>query len=111
MRGSHGNANVAGNSKNKTLRREREMATLRQRVEFDRRVLKIFNGRGYRLRGSVAFAFNALSLSLSGSASIDPLESIIVVDTPLVRNLVPLVEGMPSLDLVRRCCSSLLPGS
>jgi hypothetical protein len=32
------NANVAGNSKNKTLRREREMATLRQRVEFDWRV-------------------------------------------------------------------------
>jgi hypothetical protein len=32
------NANVAGNSKNKTLRREREMAILRQRVEFDWRV-------------------------------------------------------------------------
>jgi len=29
------NANVAGKSKNKTLRREREMAILRQRVEFD----------------------------------------------------------------------------
>jgi hypothetical protein len=29
----------------------------------------------------------------------------------LVRNLVPLVEGMPSLDFVKRCCSSLLPGS
>jgi hypothetical protein len=71
---------------------------------------KVFNGGGYRLRGSVAFAFNALSLSLSGSASIDPLESIIVVDTLSVRNLVPLVEGMPSLDLARRCCSSLLPG-
>ena len=38
MRGSHGNADVAGNSKNKILRREREMATLRQRVEFDWRV-------------------------------------------------------------------------
>ncbi len=38
MRGSHGNANVAGNNKNKTLRRERGMATLRQRVEFDWRV-------------------------------------------------------------------------
>lgn len=38
MRASHGNANVAGNSKNKTLRCEREMATLRQRVEFDWRV-------------------------------------------------------------------------
>ena len=32
------NANVAGNSKNKALRREREMAILRQRVEFDWRV-------------------------------------------------------------------------
>ena len=32
------NANVAGNSKNKTLRREREMAILRQRVEFDWRI-------------------------------------------------------------------------
>jgi hypothetical protein len=32
------NANVAGNSKNKALRREREMAVLRQRVEFDWRV-------------------------------------------------------------------------
>ena len=31
-------ANVAGNSKNKALRREREMAVLRQRVEFDWRV-------------------------------------------------------------------------
>jgi hypothetical protein len=28
-------ANVAGNSKDKTIRREREMAVLRQRVEFD----------------------------------------------------------------------------
>jgi len=59
------NAKVAGNSKNKTLRREGEMAILRQRVEFDWRLLKIFGGGGYRLRGSVAFAFNALSLSLS----------------------------------------------
>ena len=32
------NANVAGNSKNTALRREREMAILRQRVEFDWRV-------------------------------------------------------------------------
>jgi hypothetical protein len=32
------NANVAGNSKNKALRHEREMAVLRQRVEFDWRV-------------------------------------------------------------------------
>jgi hypothetical protein len=32
------NANVAGNSKNAALRREREMAVLRQRVEFDWRV-------------------------------------------------------------------------
>ena len=32
------NANVAGNSKNTALRREREMAVLRQRVEFDWRV-------------------------------------------------------------------------
>jgi hypothetical protein len=32
------NANVAGNSKNKTLRREREMAILRKRVDFDWRV-------------------------------------------------------------------------
>jgi hypothetical protein len=32
------NANVAGNSKNQALRREREMAVLRQRVEFDWRV-------------------------------------------------------------------------
>ena len=32
------NANVAGNSKNKALRREREMAILRQRVEFDWRI-------------------------------------------------------------------------
>ena len=32
------NANVAGNSKDKALRREREMAILRQRVEFDWRV-------------------------------------------------------------------------
>jgi hypothetical protein len=31
-------ANVAGNSKDKTIRREREMAVLRQRVEFDWRV-------------------------------------------------------------------------
>jgi hypothetical protein len=38
MRGSHGNANVADNSKNKTLRGEREMGTLRQHVEFDWRV-------------------------------------------------------------------------
>ena len=30
--------NVAGNSKDKTLRREREMAILRQRVEFDWRI-------------------------------------------------------------------------
>jgi len=29
------NSNVAGNSKDKALRREREMAILRQRVEFD----------------------------------------------------------------------------
>jgi len=32
------NANVAGNSKDKALRREREMAILRQRIEFDWRV-------------------------------------------------------------------------
>jgi hypothetical protein len=32
------NANVAGNSKDKALRREREMAILRQRVEFDWRI-------------------------------------------------------------------------
>jgi len=32
------NRNVAGNSKDKTLRREREMAILRQRVEFDWRI-------------------------------------------------------------------------
>ncbi|MGH7071879.1 MAG: recombinase family protein [Acetobacteraceae bacterium] len=32
------NANVAGNSKNVALRREREMAVLRQRVEFDWRI-------------------------------------------------------------------------
>jgi hypothetical protein len=32
------NANVAGNSKNTTLRRERELAVLRQRVDFDWRV-------------------------------------------------------------------------
>ena len=32
------NANVAGNSKNKALRREREMAILRRRVEFDWRI-------------------------------------------------------------------------
>ena len=32
------NANVAGNSKNKALRRERELAVLRRRVEFDWRV-------------------------------------------------------------------------
>jgi hypothetical protein len=32
------NANVAGNSKDKTLRREREIVILRQRVEFDRRI-------------------------------------------------------------------------
>lgn len=32
------NANVVGNSENKTLRREREMATLRQRIEFDWRI-------------------------------------------------------------------------
>ncbi len=32
------NANVAGNSKNTALRRDREMAVLRQRVEFDWRV-------------------------------------------------------------------------
>jgi hypothetical protein len=32
------NANVAGNSKNKTLLREREMVILRQRVEFDWRI-------------------------------------------------------------------------
>jgi hypothetical protein len=32
------NANVAGNSKNQALRRERELAVLRQRVEFDWRV-------------------------------------------------------------------------
>jgi len=32
------NANVAGNSKNTALRRERELAVLRQRVEFDWRV-------------------------------------------------------------------------
>ena len=32
------NANVAGNSKNMTLRGEREMAILRQRVEFDWRI-------------------------------------------------------------------------
>lgn len=32
------NANVAGNSKDKTLRREREMVSLRQRVEFDWRI-------------------------------------------------------------------------
>ena len=31
-------ANVAGNSKDKALRREREMAILRQRVEFDWRI-------------------------------------------------------------------------
>jgi hypothetical protein len=35
---SGANANVAGNSKNAALRREREMAVLRQRVEFDWRV-------------------------------------------------------------------------
>jgi hypothetical protein len=33
------NANVAGNSKNKALRREREMVILRQRAEFDWRIL------------------------------------------------------------------------
>jgi hypothetical protein len=32
------NANVAGNSKNTALRRERELAVLRQRVEFDWRM-------------------------------------------------------------------------
>jgi hypothetical protein len=32
------NANVAGNSKDKVLRRAREMAILRQRVEFDWRI-------------------------------------------------------------------------
>ena len=32
------NANVAGNSKDKALRREREMVILRQRVEFDWRI-------------------------------------------------------------------------
>ena len=32
------NANVAGNSQNTALRREREMAVLRQRVDFDWRV-------------------------------------------------------------------------
>jgi hypothetical protein len=32
------NANVAGNTKNTALRRERELAVLRQRVEFDWRV-------------------------------------------------------------------------
>ena len=32
------NSNVAGNSKNIALRREREMAVLRQRVEFDWRI-------------------------------------------------------------------------
>ena len=32
------NANVAGNSKNTALRRERELAVLRQRVDFDWRV-------------------------------------------------------------------------
>jgi hypothetical protein len=32
------NANVAGNSTNTALRREREMTILRQRVEFDWRV-------------------------------------------------------------------------
>ena len=32
------NANVAGNSKNTALRREREMAVLRRRVEWDWRV-------------------------------------------------------------------------
>ena len=31
-------ANVAGNSKDKAMRREREMAILRQRVEFDWRI-------------------------------------------------------------------------
>lgn len=31
-------ANVAGNSKNKAIRREREMSILRQRVEFDWRI-------------------------------------------------------------------------
>jgi hypothetical protein len=31
-------ANVAGNSKNTALRRERELAVLRQRVDFDWRV-------------------------------------------------------------------------
>ena len=31
-------ANVAGNSKNTALRRERELAVLRRRVEFDWRV-------------------------------------------------------------------------
>jgi len=31
-------ANVAGNSKDKAMRREREMAALRQRIEFDWRV-------------------------------------------------------------------------
>jgi hypothetical protein len=31
-------ANVAGNSKNTALRRERELAVLRQRVKFDWRV-------------------------------------------------------------------------
>jgi hypothetical protein len=31
-------ANVAGNSKNKVIRREREMAIMRQRVEFDWRI-------------------------------------------------------------------------
>jgi len=35
---SGANANVAGNSKNKALRLEREMAILRQRVEFDWRI-------------------------------------------------------------------------
>ena len=32
------NPNVAGNSKNTALRRERELAVLRQRVDFDWRV-------------------------------------------------------------------------
>ena len=32
------NANVAGNSKDKALRRDRELAILRQRVEFDWRI-------------------------------------------------------------------------
>jgi hypothetical protein len=31
-------SNVAGNSKDKAIRREREMAILRQRVEFDWRI-------------------------------------------------------------------------